>query len=324
VLDAKTGEVLALVNLPTYNPNSRAVSNIAAKRNRALTDANEPGSGMKAFVAAAALESGRWKSASKIDTGQGKLFTSGFTITDTSPHGVITVEEMVKYSSNIAAAKIGESLSREFMWNFYRNLGFGEAPQTEFPGEAKGRLRPWKSWYPVEQMTMSYGYGISASLMQLAKAYQAFATAGEIRPISLYKLVAPPEGKQVMSAETALAVRKMLEKVMEPGGTGRRMQIPGYRVAAKTGTARKSERGGYARRYVGSMIGLAPASDPRLIVAVMIDEPTKGSYFGALNAGPVFKEVMAGALRTLSVPPDAPLTELDLQDSTADDVREGI
>jgi cell division protein FtsI (penicillin-binding protein 3) len=324
VLDAKTGEVLALVNLPTYNPNSRAAADLAAKRNRALTDANEPGSGMKAFVAAAALESGQWKPLSKVNTGQGKFATSGFTITDTSPHGVITVEEMVKYSSNIAAAKIGESLSREFMWNFYRNLGFGEAPHTEFPGETKGRLRPWKTWYPVEQMTMSYGYGISASLMQLAKAYQAFATQGEIRPISLYKVVAPPEGKRVMSARTALAVRKMLERVMEPGGTGKRMQIPGYRVAAKTGTARKSERGGYSRRYIGSMIGLAPASNPRLIVAVMIDEPTKGSYFGGLTAGPVFKEVMAGALRTLDITPDAPLTELNLQDNSVDDVREGI
>ena len=171
---------------------------------------------------------------------------------------------------------------------------------------------------------MSYGYGISTSLKQLAKAYQAFATEGEIRPISLYKLVAPPIGKRVMSKRTALAVRKMLERVMEPGGTGKSLQIPGYRVAAKTGTARKSERGGYARKYIGSMIGLAPASHPRLIVAVLVDEPTKGSYFGALTAGPVFKAVMAGALRILGVAPDAPLTDLNLQNSSIDEVREGI
>lgn len=324
VLDAKTGEVLALTNSPTYNPNSRAVTDIASKRNRVLIDAYEPGSGMKAFVAAAALESGLWKPGSRVDTGNGKFVTSGYTITDTSAHGVITLEQMVKYSSNIGAAKIGESLPREFMWNFYHNLGFGEAPDTGFPGEAVGRLRSWKTWYPVEQMTMSYGYGLSASLMQLAKAYQAFASDGEIRPVSLYKLVAPPVGKRVMSEKTALAVRKMLEMVMEPGGTGKSLRIPGYRVAAKTGTARKSESGGYTRKYVGSMVGFAPASNPRVIVAVMIDEPNRGSYYGATTAGPVFKAIMAGTLRTLGVTPDVALSDLNLQNNDTDDVKEGI
>lgn len=325
VLDANTGEILALVNLPTYNPNQRDKTEVSVKRNRALTDAYELGSGMKAFVAAVALESGQWKPSTKIDTGKGTLaIGGGFTIRDTSVHGIVTVEEMVKYSSNIAAAKIGVSIPREFMWNFYRELGFGAAPETGFPGEALGKLRPWKTWYPIEQMTMSYGYGISASLMQLAKAYQAFATDGEIRPISLHKLVAPPTGKKVMSTQTALAVRRMLEMAMEPGGTGRRLQIPGYRVAAKTGTARKSAQGGYVRQYVGSVVGLAPVSNPRLIVAVMIDEPTQGGYFGGLSAGPAFQAIMAGALRTLGITPDAPLLTLNLNEPNLDDVREGI
>jgi cell division protein FtsI (penicillin-binding protein 3) len=210
------------------------------------------------------------------------------------------------------------------MWNFYHDIGFGQPPQTGFPGETGGRLRAWKTWYPVEQMTMSYGYGLSASVMQLAKAYQAFATDGEIRPISLYKLVAPPTGKRVMSRETALAVRHMLETVMQQGGTGYRLRTLGYRVAAKTGTARKSEGGGYSRRYVGSMIGFAPASNPRVIVAVVIDEPTKGSYYGATTAGPVFKTIMEGTLRTLGVPPDAPLQDLDLKGQHEDDARDGI
>lgn len=325
VLDAKTGEVLALVNLPTYNPNNRVTKDLDVKRNRALTDAHELGSGMKAFVAAAALESGQWKPNMKIDTGKGTFaIGGGFTISDTSPHGVVTVEEMVKYSSNIAAAKIGGSIPREFMWNFYQSLGFGEVPNTGFPGEALGKLRPWKTWYPVEQMSMSYGYGISASLMQLARAYQAFATDGEVRPVSLYKLVAPPIGKKIMSAETARAVRRMLEMVMEPGGTGRRMQIPGYRVAAKTGTARKSVQGSYTRKYVGSVIGLAPVSNPRLIVAVMIDEPLLGGYFGGVSAGPAFQAIMAGALRTLGVAPDVPLADIDFSKNSIDDVKEGI
>ena len=325
VLDAKTGEVLALVNLPTYNPNNRVSSDVNIKRNRVLTDVYELGSGMKAFVAALALESGQWKPTTRIDTGNGTFaIGGGFTIKDTSPHGVVTVEEMVKYSSNIAAAKIGGSIPREFMWNFYHNLGFGEMPNTGFPGEAGGRLRPWKTWYQIEQMSMSYGYGVSASLMQLAKAYQAFATDGEIRPISLYKVIAPPVGKKVMSTETAHSVRRMLEMVMEQGGTGRRLQIPGYRVAAKTGTARKSAQGSYSRKYVGSVIGLAPVSNPRLIVAVMIDEPTQGGYFGGVSAGPAFQAILAGALRTLGVPPDMPLTEMDFSQTNLDDVKEGI
>jgi cell division protein FtsI (penicillin-binding protein 3) len=308
VLDAKTGEILALANLPAYNPNNRAKLNRNSTRNRAVTDIFEPGSTMKPFTVAAVLEAGKLNSASPIQTESGTFTIGAATIRDTHPYGVLTVAQVIQKSSNVGAAKMALSLEPEYLWNAFDRLGFGKPPHAGFPGEAAGRLRPYKTWRPIEQATMSYGHGISVSLLQLARAYMVFAGDGEIRPVSLLKMDVPPTGKKVISAETSQAVRSMLEMVVMPGGTAPRAQVMGYRVAGKTGTAHKQEDGRYAAdRYVASFVGLAPTSNPRLIVAVMIDEPSNGDYYGGAVAAPVFSQVMSGALRLLSVPPDAPI-----------------
>jgi cell division protein FtsI (penicillin-binding protein 3) len=220
---------------------------------------------------------------------------------------VLTVAQVIQKSSNVGAAKMALSLEPEYLWNAFDRLGFGKPPHAGFPGEASGRLRPYKSWRPIEQATMAYGHGISVSLLQLARSYMVFAGDGEIRPVSLLKVDVPPAGAKVIAAETSQAVRSMLELVVMPGGTAPRAQVMGYRVAGKTGTAHKEENGHYSTdRYIASFVGLAPASNPRLIVAVMIDEPSNGQYYGGTVAAPVFSQVMSGALRLLSVPPDAP------------------
>ncbi|SFN02719.1 cell division protein FtsI (penicillin-binding protein 3) [Formivibrio citricus] len=304
VLDARTGEVLALANAPSYNPNSRAVIDPARKRNRALTDVYEPGSTMKPFTIAAAMEAGKIRPSTVLPTGK-SLSIGPNTIHDDHASGAMSVEQIIQKSSNIGSAKIALMLEREYHWAYLRNLGFGEPPRTGFPGEVAGRVRPWKNWVPIDQATMAYGHGISVSLMQMARAYQLFATDGEIRPVTFTRLVAPLPGKRVVKPETALAVRKMLEMVTQPGGTATRAQVVGYRVAGKTGTATKLENGVYVKKYVASFVGFAPVSDPRLIVAVMIDEP-QGGYYGGLVAAPVFSNVVAGSLRMLGVSPDAP------------------
>ena len=307
VLDAKTGEILALANLPAYNPNNRAKLNRNSTRNRAVTDIFEPGSTFKPFTAAAVLEAGKFRPDSPVQTAPGTLTIGSATIHDAHPNGVLTVSQIIQKSSNVGAAKMALTLEPEYLWNAFDRLGFGKLPHAGFPGEASGRLRPHKSWQPIEQATMAYGHGISVSLLQLARSYMVFAGDGEIRPVSLLKLDVPPTGAKVIAAETSQAVRGMLELVVKPGGTAPRAQVMGYRVAGKTGTAHKQENGHYADdRYVASFVGLAPASNPRLIVAVMIDEPSNGQYYGGTVAAPVFSQVMSGALRLLSVPPDAP------------------
>jgi cell division protein FtsI (penicillin-binding protein 3) len=307
VLDAKTGEILALANLPAYNPNNRAKLNRNSTRNRAVTDTFEPGSTFKPFTAAAVLEAGKFKADSPVQTAPGTFTIGSATIHDAHPNGVLTVAQVIQKSSNVGAAKMALALEPEYLWNAFDRLGFGKPPRAGFPGEAAGRLRPYKSWQPIEQATMAYGHGISVSLLQLARSYMVFTGDGEIRPVSLLKLDVPPTGAKVIAAETSQAVRSMLELVVMPGGTAPRAQVMGYRVAGKTGTAHKEENGRYSSdRYIASFVGLAPASNPRLIVAVMIDEPSNGQYYGGAVAAPVFSQVMSGALRLLSVPPDAP------------------
>lgn len=322
VLDARSGEVLALANLPTYNPNNRVRLAGAQLRNRALTDSFEPGSTLKPFTVALALEQGKVRSDTPIQTAPGKMTIGTATISDAHAHGVLTVAQVIQKSSNIGAAKLALSMKAEDMWTMFDSVGFGTPLKVGFPGEVGGRLRPAKTWRPIEQATMSYGHGISVTLIQLAHAYQAFARDGDLVPLSLAKLDAPPlAGKRVFSAETARAVRAMLELAVQPGGTAPRAQIPGYRVAGKTGTSHKLEGGAYADKYVASFVGFAPASEPRLIVAVMIDEPSNGKHFGGDVAAPAFAQIMAGSLRALGVAPDAP-RKPPLLMTSADPVRE--
>ena len=316
VLDAKSGEVLALMNWPTYNPNNRTRLVGAQLRNRAFTDTFEPGSTMKPFTAALALERGSYRFDTPIQTAPGKLTIGPATISDAHPHGTLSVAQVIQKSSNVGISKIALSLPAEELWKMYAGLGFGSPLKLGFPGEVGGRLRPAKTWRPIEQATMSYGHGISVTLIQLARAYLAFARDGDLVPLSLERIDTPPlSGTPVFSAQTAHEVRTMLEMVVQPGGTAPKAQIPGYRVAGKTGTAHKVEGGIYADKYVASFVGFAPASDPRLVVAVMIDEPSGKSYYGGDVAAPVFAQVMAGALRTLGVAQDAPLKPLQIADA---------
>jgi cell division protein FtsI (penicillin-binding protein 3) len=328
VLDAKTGEVLAMANVPTYNPNNPV--NIQGKsRNRAITDTFEPGSTMKTVTAAAALESGQYQPETKIQTAPGRMTIGSATIHDAHAHGVLTVSEIIQKSSNIGSAKMALSLDKKYMWGVFNLIGFGTKTRIGFPGEASGRLRDYKTWRPIEQATMSYGHGISVTLLQLARAYTVFANEGELKPVSLLKLKEAPVGTQVFSPATARAVKDMLELVVLPGGTALRAQVLGYRVAGKTGTTHKlSPQGGYEKdKYVGSFVGMAPASNPRLIMAVMIDDPSSGEYYGGTVAAPVFSAVMADTLRMLAIPQDAPNSNVVLSDdlpNSVDDVKESI
>ncbi len=308
VLDTRTGEVLALANWPTYNPNNRAKLSGEQLRNRAVTDTFEPGSTLKPFTVALGLEQGKYRYDSLIDCGPGRITVGRSVISDTHANGELTVAQVIQKSSNVGTTKIALSLSRESMWEMFDSLGLGRQPALGFPGEAAGRVRPWKNWRPIEQATMSYGHGISLSLIQLARAYSVFARDGDLVPVSLLRVDAPVvRGTPVFSAQTAREMRAMLELVVQPGGTAPKAAVPGYRVGGKTGTAHKLEGGVYANKYIASFVGIGPISDPRLIVAVMIDEPSGKQYYGGQIAGPAFAQVMAGALRTLGVPPDAPL-----------------
>lgn len=322
VLDAKTGEVLAMVNMPTYNPNNPV--NIKGKtRNRAITDMFEPGSTMKAVTAAAAMQFGDYRPDTKIQTAPGHMSIGPATINDAHPHGILTVAEVIQKSSNVGAAKMALSLKKEELWSTFNQLGFGTRANIGFPGEAAGRVRPYKTWRPIEQATMSYGHGISVTLLQLARAYTVFSNEGELKPVSLFKLKEPPVGHQVFSAQVANEVKNMLEMVVQPGGTALRAQVAGYRVGGKTGTAHKLGPTGYEKdKYVGSFVGMAPVSNPRLIMAVMIDEPSieNEQYYGGIVAAPVFSAVMADALRMLAVPQDSPNNNIVIPPETTEDV----
>ena len=324
VLDAKTGEVLAMVNLPTYNPNNP--TNIKGKtRNRALTDVFEPGSTMKPITAAAALQFGGYVAETKVDTAPGYMKIGPATIHDTHAYAELTVSEVVKKSSNVGSAKIALSLDKKKLWTVFNQLGFGEKTDIGFPGEVRGKVRDYETWRPIEQATMSYGHGISVTLLQLARAYTVFANNGELKPVSLIKLDEAPEGQSVFSAAVANSVKDMLELVVQDGGTGTKAQVTGYRVAGKTGTAHKLGANGYERdKYVGSFVGLAPASNPRLIMAVMVDEPTNGQYFGGTIAAPIFSSVMSEVLRLLAIPQDAPNANVIVPKFADDDVQEMV
>lgn len=324
VLDAKSGEILALANLPSYNPNNRIKLNRNSTRNRSITDIFEPGSTMKPITVAAALETGKIRPETMIETAPGRLSIGPATIHDAHPHGMLSVNEVIQKSSNVGSAKIALSLQPEYLWRTFNHMGFGQIPRSGFPGEASGKVRPYKTWRPIEQATMSYGHGISVSLLQLARAYTVFASDGELKPLSMLKLDEIPAGERVLSPETARSVRSMLEMAVQPGGTAPKARVLGYRVAGKTGTAHKQENGSYAKdRYVSSFVGFGPVSDPRLIIAVMIDEPGAGQYYGGTVAAPVFSNVMGGALRMLSVPLDAPTTNT-LLPSDAPEVKEEV
>ncbi|MCL2589679.1 MAG: penicillin-binding protein 2 [Betaproteobacteria bacterium] len=310
VIDVRTGEILALVNAPAFNPNNRTHLSGEQLRNRVFTDAFEPGSIMKPFVAAMAIESGKFRASTPIDTSSFKI--GDRTIHDVHSERTLTVAEVIQKSSNIGAARLGLAFEPEQMWALYDRLGFGSPTGLGFPGEVGGKLRPAKDWKPVEQATMSYGHGISVSLIQMARAYLAFARNGDIVPLSLTRVDEPPVGVQVFSSRVAHEMRQIMETVVSPGGTAVRAQVTGYRVAGKTGTANKIENGRYVNKYVSSFVGLAPVSNPRLIVAVMIDEPSANQHFGGMVAAPVFAQVTEGALRALGVAPDSSLAPLQL------------
>ena len=322
-LDVRTGEILALANVPSYNPNNRAHLSGAQLRNRAITDSFEPGSTLKPFTIAVALEHHRISPWTRVQTAPGRLTIGSYTIHDAHPEATLSVAQVIQKSSNVGAAKIALELPREQMWGMFERVGFGAPPELRFPGEASGKVRPWQTWRPIEQATMAYGHGISVSLLQLAHAYTVFARDGVLVPLTLVRTGAPVQGVRVVSVRTAREVRDMLELAVHPGGTGPRARIVGWRVAGKTGTAHKQENGGYAaHKYIASFVGFAPASNPRLLVAVMIDEPAGDEYYGGLVAAPVFAQVMQGALRMLNVPHDAPLEPLELP-GVGDDAKEG-
>ncbi len=306
VIDVRSGEVLALVNLPTYDPNQRQEMSGAQLRNRVLTDTFEPGSTMKPFTVALALELGKVTPQTVIPTLGGKMTIGSHTLSDVKGHASLTVEQVIQKSSNVGTVQMALKIAPKDMWETFAAIGLGQAPQLGFPGAVAGRLRPYRSWKQIDQATMSYGHGLSVSLMQLARSYMVFARDGDLIPATIFRQEGEAPRTQVFTPETARAVRKMLEMAAGPGGTAPTAQIPGYRVAGKTGTAHKIEHGRYVNKYVSSFVGFAPASDPRFIVAVMIDEPSAGKHYGGAVAGPLFARVMGDTLRMLRVPPDMP------------------
>ena len=305
VLDAVTGEVLALANYPSYTPDRRQNLSGEQLRNRALTDTFEPGSTMKPFTIGLALESGLVTPQTPIQTAPGFVVIGGARISDSHPHGVLTVQQVIQKSSNIGTLKIALQMQPREMWDVFTAAGFGQKPQITFPGAVSGRLRPYKTWRPVEQATMSYGYGLSASLFQMARSYTVFAHDGQIIPATLLKTAEPAAGVPVFSAKTAAEIRTMLQMAAGPGGTGPKAQTLGYSVGGKSGTAHKQVGKGYAsNKYRSWFVGMAPIDKPRIIVAVMVDEPSAGKYFGGDVAAPVFSQTVQQTLRMMGVQPD--------------------
>jgi cell division protein FtsI (penicillin-binding protein 3) len=305
VLDAATGEVLALANYPSYAPNKRQNLSGEQLRNRALTDVFEPGSTIKPFTVGLALESGLVTPLTPIQTAPGYMVIGGMKISDSHAHDVLTVQEVIQKSSNIGTLKLAMQMQPRQMWELFTQVGFGQKPQLTFPGAVSGRLRPYKTWKPVEQATMSYGYGLSASLFQMARSYTVFAHDGQIIPATLLKSPEPAAGVQVFSPGTVGEIRKMLQMAAGPGGTGPKAQTLGYSVGGKSGTAYKQAGKGYAtNKYRSWFLGLAPIDKPRIIVGVMIDEPSAGRYYGGDVAAPVFSATVQQTLRMMGVQPD--------------------
>jgi cell division protein FtsI (penicillin-binding protein 3) len=307
VIDVQTGEVLALANYPSYTPENRANLTGAQLRNRALTDTFEPGSTMKPIVISLALQRGVVKPETIIPTAPGKFTMGNHVISDSHPHGDLTVREVIQKSSNIGTLKIALRMEPQVMWEMFSKVGLGQKPQVPFPGAVAGKLRPYSSWRPVDQATMSYGYGLSASLFQLTQAYTLFAHDGELVTATLLKRSAQekPMLTRVIDKQNADEVRNMLHSVTLPGGTALKAQTQGYSVGGKTGTAHKVEGKGYSgKKYRGFFVGIAPIDAPRIAVGVMIDEPTNGQYFGGDVAAPVFSQTVQQTLRMLGVAPD--------------------
>ena len=305
VADATTGEIIALANVPTYDPNDRSTVLFERMRNRVLTDMFEPGSTMKPFAIAKGLDMGIVDPLTTIQTAPGKLTIGDRTIGDTHNYGLLTVAQVVAKSSNIGTAKIALEIPPATLYDTYSELGFGRAPNIGFPGASSGRMRPAKTWRPIEQATMSYGHGISVSLTQLVRAYTALARNGDVIDLTLFKRSEGTEvkGTQVFKPETARRMRAMMMDTVRRGGTASNVKVDGYTVAGKTGTALKAKNGAYTKDVVASFVGIVPATQPRFIIAVMVDEPKNGRYGGRV-AAPVFNEVAEGALRTLLVSPD--------------------
>ena len=306
VLDIKTGEVLAIVNQPTYNPNDRSQFAAARYRNRAITDIFEPGSSIKPLIVAAALESGQYRPSSVVDTAPGFITVGAKRIEDRRNLGRVSLTTILARSSNVGVTKLAMALEPDQLWDTMTQFGFGTLTTSGFPGESAGMLTHFSHWQPISQATLAYGYGVSVTPLQLAQAYAVIGDDGNLRPISLVRLEQPNDRQQVISEDTAAAVRRMLEEVVRPGGTGTKASIDGYRIAGKTGTAWKFATGGYSQdKYISIFAGLAPASDPRLATVVVIDEPRGELYYGSDVAAPVFADVMAESLRLLAVAPDS-------------------
>lgn len=304
VLDPNTGEVIAMANQPSFNPNNRGDYKAALYRNRAVTDVFEPGSSFKPFMIASALETGRYTPASEIDTSPGWIVVDGYTINDERDYGVINLTTLLEKSSNVGASKIALSLTPRHIWQTLSALGFGSYTGSGFPGERTGKLRPYTSWHRAGQAAISYGYGVSVTTLQLARAYAAIATGGILRPVSFLRLKNPPPGTRVLPRHVADELRVMLESVVTQAGTGTLAEVANYRVSGKTGTARKAAGGGYSDRYTSVFCGMIPAEHPRLVAVVVVNGASEGDYYGGLVSAPVFSKVMTGAMRILNVPPD--------------------
>lgn len=313
VLDVQTGEVLALANMPTFNPNVREGRNVNHVRNRVFTDTYEPGSTLKPFTIALAMDRGLITPDTVLDT-PNKITFGSKSVGDSHGHpSSMSVAQIIQQSSNVGTIRVAQKLQSRQMWDMFTAVGYGQAlPRSFFPGAVAGRLRPYKNWQPVDQATMSYGHGISVSLIQVARSYMIFARNGDIIPLSFQKVTQLPQPQRVITEKTAMQMREMMERVVGPGGTAPYAQVRGYRVAGKTGTAHKVEAGRYVNKYVASFVGLAPASNPRIIIAVMIDEPTGGKHFGGQVAAPVFANVASSTLRSLNVAPDTSVANVIL------------
>ncbi len=305
VLDSDSGEVLAMVNQPSYNPNNRLNIQPAQMRNRAVTDVFEPGSTLKPFTVAAGLEDGKIRPQTRIETSPGLMRVGRDTVRDYRNYGELDIAGILSKSSNVGMTKIAMSLEPEAIWGMLSRSGFGQVTASSFPGEAAGWLASSQKMRPIEQATLSFGYGLSVTPLQLAHAYTVFAADGQLHPVTFLKAEKAPKAQKVLDKSVAVAVRQMLEAVVGPEGTAQLANVSGYRVAGKTGTVRKSIAGGYADdKYRAVFAGMAPASNPRLVIAVMIDEPRNEDYYGGKVAAPLFSNIMSGALRLMNIAPD--------------------
>jgi len=305
LLDARSGEILAIANQPSYNPNQRKNKSASARRNRAVTDVFEPGSTIKPFTLAAALDRKLFSQKSQINTAPGYMKVTGYPIRDFRNYGVLDLAGILRKSSNVGASKVALSMKADEMWQSFYDYGFGEATGVSFPGSSSGYFSHYSDWQPLDHATMAFGYGVSVSTLQLARSYSIFANDGKLLPVSLLKLDESLPATQVMKPRTANTVLKMLEQVVGPDGTAQQAAISGYRVAGKTGTVKKSAAGGYLEdTYTSVFAGIVPVSKPRLVMAVMIDEPKMNGYYGGQVAAPVFQEVLSHALRLMNISPD--------------------